>query len=192
MMFTEEMLAEDEKRWTARDVVTELGYCGNYMCDRKNMTNLDIRFYAYIMRKAHEMLKEQESCEDAVSRDAVMELTQSYGPATYDMPYGSGDMIIRPEDVKALPSVCPVSVARVMMLEELDDLRGRGRAVWFEDRDAFAKCQDVFFIVASGIHAYFKGETYSMLKMVDGYGKSWRCWTSKPDEKVRAETAWES
>ena len=81
---------------------------------------------------------------------------------------------------------------RVITLEELDYLRGRGRAVWFEDRDAFAKCQDVFFVVASGIHAYFKGETYSMLKMVDGYGKSWRCWTSRPDEKTRVETPWDS
>ena len=60
MKFTEEMINEDEKRWHARDVVTELGYCGNYMCDRKNMTNHDIRFYAYIMRKAYYLLKEQE------------------------------------------------------------------------------------------------------------------------------------
>lgn len=62
MKFTEEMIAEDEKRWGARDVVTELGYCGKYMRDRKDMTNLDIRFYAYIMRKAHEMLKRQYGC----------------------------------------------------------------------------------------------------------------------------------
>lgn len=60
MTFTEEMLAEDEKCWHARNVVAELGYCGNYMRNRKNMTNLDIRFYAYIMRKAYYMLKEQE------------------------------------------------------------------------------------------------------------------------------------
>lgn len=60
MMFTDYMRAEDEKRWHARDVVTELGYCGNHMRDRKDMTNLDIRFYAYIMRKAHEMLKAQK------------------------------------------------------------------------------------------------------------------------------------
>lgn len=25
----------------------------------------------------------------------------------------------------------------------------------------------------------------------DYYGKTWRCWTTKPDEKVRAETPWE-
>ena len=63
MRFTDDMRAEDEKRWHARDVVTELGYCGNYMQDRKDMTNLDIRFYAYIMRKAHEMLKAQGPIE---------------------------------------------------------------------------------------------------------------------------------
>lgn len=59
MRFTDEMKAEDEKRWHARDIVTELGYCGDYMRDRKNMTNLDIRFYAYIMRRAAEVLKDK-------------------------------------------------------------------------------------------------------------------------------------
>jgi len=61
MNITPEMMAEDERMWGTRDVITELGYCGNGMRDRKNMTNLDIRFCAYIMRKAHEMLKEQEA-----------------------------------------------------------------------------------------------------------------------------------
>lgn len=60
MNIAPEMMAEDEQRWHARDVIAELGYCGNYMRDRKDMTNLDIRFYAYIMRKAHDMLKAQE------------------------------------------------------------------------------------------------------------------------------------
>ena len=60
MNITPEMITEDEKRWHARDVIMELGYCGNYMRDRKDMTNLDIRFYAYLMRKAHDMLKGQE------------------------------------------------------------------------------------------------------------------------------------
>lgn len=60
MKITPEMIAEDERRWCARNVITELGYCGNYMRDRKDMTNLDIRFYAYIMRKAHDMLKNRE------------------------------------------------------------------------------------------------------------------------------------
>ena len=63
MRFTEEMRAEDEKRWHTRDVIAELGYCGNAMRDRKHMTNLDIRFYAYIARKAYDMLKAQEPVE---------------------------------------------------------------------------------------------------------------------------------
>lgn len=61
MKFTEEMINEDEKRWHERDIITELGYCGNNMRDRKNVTNMDIRFYAYIMRKAHAMLEAQEA-----------------------------------------------------------------------------------------------------------------------------------
>ena len=65
MKFTEEMLAEDEKCWHARDVVAELCYCGNYIRDRKNMTNRDIRFYAYIMRKAYNMLKKQEQGQES-------------------------------------------------------------------------------------------------------------------------------
>lgn len=60
MMLTEEMIAEDEKRWNDRNIVAELGYCGKNICHRKNITNDDIRFYAYIMRKAHALLKEQE------------------------------------------------------------------------------------------------------------------------------------
>lgn len=60
MKFTEEMIAEDERKWHSRDVYTELGYCGKYMRDRRDMRNDDIRFYAYLMRQAHEMLKPVE------------------------------------------------------------------------------------------------------------------------------------
>lgn len=80
MRFTEEMINEDEKRWHARDIVTELGYCGNYMRDRKNMTNMDIRFYAYIMRKAYYMLKEQE----AVKPTAMQRMDENF---SFFVPY---------------------------------------------------------------------------------------------------------
>lgn len=50
--------------------------------------------------------------DDLISRADVLDLVQSYGLATYDMPYGSGDMIIRPEDVMALPAVDAVPVVR--------------------------------------------------------------------------------
>ena len=49
---------------------------------------------------------------DLISRADVLDLMQSYGPATYDMPYGSGDMIIRSEDVMSLPTVDAAPVVR--------------------------------------------------------------------------------
>ena len=79
---------------------------------------------------------------------------------------------------------------RVMTLEELDDLRGRGQAVYYQDRDATVKSQDAFFVAVNCGVAWFKGETYMFCKTADGYDKVWRCWTSRPDEKVRAETPW--
>lgn len=73
MRITDDMIAEDEKRWHARDVVIELGYCSNYMRDRKDMTNLDIRFYAYIMRKARDLLKAQEPVKPLILvKDAAL------------------------------------------------------------------------------------------------------------------------
>lgn len=64
MRFTPEMMAEDEKMWHARDVLKELTYCSTNMRDRKRMRNLDIRYYAYLMRKAAEMLRELKREED--------------------------------------------------------------------------------------------------------------------------------
>ena len=80
---------------------------------------------------------------------------------------------------------------RVVTLEELDDLRGRGRAVWFDDRDRSTKCKDVFFVVVKDGIAYFKGETYSMQELEEGYGKTWRCWTSQPTEEQREAVKWD-
>lgn len=80
---------------------------------------------------------------------------------------------------------------RVMTLEELDDLRGRGRAVWFENRDSSAKSQDVFFVVANDLYADLRGETYSMLEMVNDYRQTWRCWTSRPTDAQREAVKWD-
>lgn len=56
MTFTDEMITEDENRWHARNVITELEYCSRYMQDRKDISKLDIRFYAYLMREARKLL----------------------------------------------------------------------------------------------------------------------------------------
>lgn len=60
MNFTEDMIREDDEKFHARNVRDELRYCGVYMKDRKNITNLDIRFYAWLFRAA---LREIENDE---------------------------------------------------------------------------------------------------------------------------------
>ena len=79
---------------------------------------------------------------------------------------------------------------RVMTLEELDDLRGRGQAVYYQDRDATVKSQDAFFVAVNCGVAWFKGETYTFCKTADGYDKVWRCWTSRPTDAQREATPW--
>lgn len=99
MEFTEEMINEDEKRWHARNVIKELVYCGNYMRDRKDMTNLNIRFYAYIMRKAHSLLKEQEpvrckDCAYAIFKEGLVQ----HGHIVCTKPYTEHWQHVKPDN----------------------------------------------------------------------------------------------
>lgn len=80
---------------------------------------------------------------------------------------------------------------RVMTLSELSDMRGRGKAVYYEDRDAAAKCQDMFFVSVVNGYAYFKGEVYVLPKKVDDYNRTWRCLTSCPTDAQREATPWD-
>ena len=52
MRLTRQQIIEDNMKYKDRDVITELEYCSEYMRDRKHMTNLDIRFYMWLFRKA--------------------------------------------------------------------------------------------------------------------------------------------
>ena len=72
MMLTEELISKDEKRWNDRNIVAELGYCGKNVRHRKSITNDDIRFYAYIMRKAYALLKEQEEQIERLEHDLAV------------------------------------------------------------------------------------------------------------------------
>lgn len=64
---------------------------------------------------------------------------------------------------------------RVMTLEEAKN----AEVVWVEDRET----SDVYpCIVKNNMN---DSKLYK-------YGIQWRCWTSRPDEKRRAETPWES
>ena len=82
---------------------------------------------------------------DLISRADVLGLMQSYGPATYDMPYGSGDMIIRPEDVMTLPAVdaAPVAHGRWIEIETEDAYDFAGIKTWALK----ARCSECDFVM---------------------------------------------
>lgn len=94
--------------------------------------------------------------------------------------------------VNELIALLKAQTARVMTLSEMNDKRGRGEAIYYEDRDATYKSQDVFIVVLDKDLdvVWLKAETYTLAAKMSTMGKTWRCWTSRPDEKVRAETAW--
>lgn len=192
MRFTEEMLAEDEKRWHARDVVTELGYCGNHMRDRKDMTNLDIRFYAYIMRKAHDMLKKQEPPKNASISSAIECLLHPQDADDSDMAQAI-DTAVRA--MRSLGDQEP----RLMQFSEIMEIYNTDpHHVWPYNTPPYLYIQEHPHVRDSSeswaawceIRDIIEGELFG--HTAQSYGKTWRCWTTRPDEKVRAETAWES
>ena len=54
----------DDKVWRNRNIKAELAYCGTYMKHRKSITNLDLRFYAWLFRAALRMIEELEGEDD--------------------------------------------------------------------------------------------------------------------------------
>lgn len=59
MKFTEADKEKAENWWGRRNLVKELEYCGEYIKDRRDITNVDLQFYAYIMRKAAVRLRKE-------------------------------------------------------------------------------------------------------------------------------------
>ena len=76
---------------------------------------------------------------------------------------------------------------RLMTLEEVrllceDDI------VWYEHKGVQPHPRVVEFVFDDHI-TFTDGGAWSF--SADGYGERWRLWTSKPNEKARAETPWD-
>lgn len=83
---------------------------------------------------------------------------------------------------------------RVMTLEEVRD---DGEVIYLEKLCGSKTCYLGVYIIDHGeSSSLFCSMTHHVEDRRDeywsNYGKTWRCWTAKPDEKVRAETPWES
>lgn len=67
MILTEEQIKADDEQWKARNIKQELYYLGNSIPNRLCVTNDYLRFYAFVTRKALEMV-EQLSAQPEIIR----------------------------------------------------------------------------------------------------------------------------
>lgn len=87
MILTEEQIKADDEQWKARDIKQELYYLGYSVPNRLCVTNDHLRFYAFVTRKALEMVEQlsaqpekrtEESTEthacDSISRQAAIDV----------------------------------------------------------------------------------------------------------------------
>lgn len=63
-MIKPDIQALDDEVWRNRDVKAELAYCGTFIRHRKSITNMDLRFYAWLFRAALRMIEELEGEND--------------------------------------------------------------------------------------------------------------------------------
>ena len=94
------------------------------------------------------------------------------------------------------PEWCPLKAleARVMTLGDLREIGSVWELntppyLWMEINPSYRWTRG-FWVAWREIYDMIDGlhPTYD----ADNYGEIWRCWTSRPDEKRRAETPWES
>jgi hypothetical protein len=82
---------------------------------------------------------------------------------------------------------------RVMTLEEVKSAwRNRDIAFLVEYNDGGNPVWMLYYGYLSTLEEIVLIDEIAHLRHfgVDGYGVDWRCWTSRPDEKRRAETPW--
>lgn len=80
---------------------------------------------------------------------------------------------------------------RVVKISELTS--GEPMLVWLEDIDKKETVAGMIFDYVPGRLGFKLTDLASMDRiypLIDEYLTRWRCWTSRPDEKVRAETPW--
>ncbi|MBP5709669.1 MAG: hypothetical protein J6W84_01695 [Bacteroidales bacterium] len=81
---------------------------------------------------------------------------------------------------------------RVVAISELTS--GEPMLVWLEDIDNEETVAGMIFEYVPGRFGFKLTDIGSMDRIyprIEDYLTRWRCWTSRPDEKRRAETPWE-
>lgn len=110
--------------------------------------------------------------------------------------YYARDILSVADDVKCQD--CELQEVQEPCIIPRDEIQSNtGAPVWFESRNGrvytgWALAYDIQR--GLGITGERLGVTqpsgHVMWIKLDDYGRTWRCWTSRPDEKMRAETPW--
>ena len=151
----------------------------------------------YTLEQVVSALKSRELCEDAVSRKYL--LGQSYSIKFQTINESDEEAyrekVVCVEDIEDAPSVQPVPVARVMTAEDMWTLKFNDTViieqkipsllipVIVRDNIKHDDALEVLQVVTASTNGTANAD-------YEYYGKTWRCWTSRPDEKRRAETPW--
>ena len=135
----------------------------------------------YTLEQVVNALKSREFCKDAVSRKYLLDQSYSIKFQTIDESDEEAyrKEVVCVEDIEDAPSVQPISVARVMTLEEYD--------AWTDL--PFTK-RDPIFHEERTKRGSVTCWTNTIVCSLREYGKNDRCWTSRPTVKQMEATPW--
>lgn len=113
-----------------------------------------------------------------------------YGLRIYCSTQATADCICKLEE--ALKAQEP----RVLTLEELRQLEHTDHIIWIEangDPESFDGYAEVTTnIVTKDIELFVPGNEVEFIPDNKNYGKTWRCWSSKPTDEQREAVKWDT
>lgn len=82
---------------------------------------------------------------------------------------------------------------RVLTLEELRSLNGTDHFVWFEDNGGydFYDCYAEVITYRNNVELNTFGSEVEFEPDNEEYGKTWRCWSSRPTDEQREAVPWQ-
>ena len=151
------------------------------------MDDDDALTVSYAITDALALLKAQEPCEDAVSREAVIKSIEWWFGILKQNP----DILI--DSIKTLPDVQPMPVARLMTLEELNLMADESVVCWVEykGKPAINVTAPYWSNSMKMVMFIYLGTEHTDVVFKTDYNKTWRCWTSEPTDDQRKAVAWD-
>lgn len=145
-----------------------------------------------LLRDAIALLKAQNKDSEIVRKAREGRILKHVGDGIIILNFGWWKGIVERDGFKVVPSVedlQEVQEPRVMTIEEVTE--DRPDVVWFDDRHY--KLTYPAFVSNGKVTGWVVSLSQGCLERhnhIDGYGKTWRCWTSRPTDEQREVTEW--